>query len=106
MKKNSEIEYPGEALLLMNMKWPQYYMDLTYSPHALKRIKERRQNRLLSYPDRIRITPDNLYKGYTTNGWWIHKVVVKMRFSNDEWIYLVIMLDKKVVKSVWFEKIT
>jgi hypothetical protein len=95
-------EYRRKQILDNNMQFKQGWMDLIYSIHAMERLKQRLLGDLIVYPRKINISKLNIYKGYSYDGIYLHKVIVRLEFKPAEWIFLVISPNTRVVKSLWF----
>lgn len=97
-------EYKRSEILQNNFFFKSGWIDLVYSKHALSRLKERLRGDILVYPKHINISKLNIFKGYSYDERYLHKIIVRLEFKPDEWIFLVILPDKKIVKSLWFRK--
>jgi hypothetical protein len=97
-------EFGRRTILKRGMKFDEGWLDLTYSGHAFKRLKERLKGDIVVYPKRVNISKLNIYKGYTYDGEYLYKIIIRLDYKTDEWIYLVIIPSKKLVKTLWFKK--
>lgn len=96
-------EYTRRQILEYRMEFREGWMTLIYSQHAMQRLRERLRGDLEVYPKLINISKLNINKGYSYNGRYLHKVVIRLEFKRDEWIFLVILPKYRLVKSVWFQ---
>lgn len=101
MKKYAK-EYRRKEILDKNMKFKEGWTKLIYSTHALDRLKERLKGNIELMPNVINISKLNINRGYSYDGVHLHKVIIRLEFKPTEWIYLVILPKKRVVKSLWF----
>jgi hypothetical protein len=101
MKKYAK-EYRRKEILEKGMKFKEGWIKLVYSHHALDRLKERLKGNIELMPNAINISKLNINKGYSYDGLHLHKVVIRLEFKPTEWIYLVILPSKRIVKSLWF----
>lgn len=53
-------------------------------------------------PKAINVSKLNINRGYSYDGIHLHKVIIRLEFKPTEWIYLVILPSKRIVKSLWF----
>lgn len=97
-------EVRRKEILERNMLFREGWLELSYSKHAMSRLKERLKGDLLVYPKKVNISKLNINKGYTYGDMYLHKVVVRLEYKRDEWIFLVILPGNGVVKSLWFQK--
>lgn len=97
-------EWSRKKILEKGMVFPQGWMELIYTNHALDRLKERGKGSLVAGPRNINVSTLNIYKGYSYDDKNLHKVIVRLEFSSSEWIFLVILPHERVVKSLWFTK--
>jgi hypothetical protein len=96
-------EYGRSKILENSMQFKEGWIDLIYSKHALERLKERLKGDVELYPKHINISKLNISRGYSYDGKHLHKVVIRLEFKRTEWIYLVILPSKRLVKSLWFQ---
>lgn len=96
-------EYGRARILKNDMQFKEGWINLIYSRHASDRLKERLKGNLELFPTLINISKLNINRGYSYDGKYLHKVVIRLEFKPTEWIYLVILPTKRIVKSVWFE---
>lgn len=101
MKKYAK-EYRRKEILEKSMKFKEGWMKLIYSTHALDRLKERLNGNVELMPNAINISKLNINRGYSYDGIHLHKVIIRLEFKPTEWIYLVILPSKRIVKSLWF----
>ena len=97
-------EYRRKEILENNMIFKEGWIDLVYSNHAMERLKERLRGDVELYPKQINISKLNIYKGYSYGDRYLHKITVRLEYKKDEWIFMVILPGKGLVKSVWFSK--
>jgi len=97
-------EWGRRKILENNLLFKEGWMELIYTRHAMDRLKERLKGEVLVYPKNINISKLNINKGYSYDKDYLHKVIIRLEYKPDEWIYLVILPDKRLVKSLWFEK--
>ena len=97
-------EWGRRKILENNLQFKEGWMELIYTRHAMDRLRERLKGEVLIYPKNINISKLNINKGYSYDKEYLHKVIIRLEYKPDEWIYLVILPDKRLVKSLWFEK--
>lgn len=97
-------QYGRNAILESDMKYRRGWVRLIYTDHALQRVQERMKGDKELYPRMLNISHLNINRGYSYDGKYMHKVVVRQEFNADEWIFLVVLPGKGLVKSVWFEQ--
>lgn len=96
-------EYSRKQILESRMEFREGWMSLVYSQHAMRRLRERLRGNVEVYPQSINISKLNINRGYSFNGRYLHKVVIRLEFKRDEWIFLVILPKHRLVKSLWFQ---
>ena len=97
-------EYRRHEILRDSLQFKEGWVELIYSKHALDRLKERLKGDIELYPKQVNISKLNINRGYSYDGVYLHKVVIRLEFKKSEWIYLVILPKKRIVKSLWFEE--
>ena len=95
-------EYSRNQILKYKLAFHEGWIKLHYSAHAFSRLKERLKGDIIVYPRVINVSSLNIYKGYSFDGKNLYKIIVRLEFKKSEWIYLVILPDKKLVKTLWF----
>ena len=97
-------EYGRKKILERGMQFKQGWMDVHYSLHAKERLKQRLKGSVALFPNKVNVTTLNINKGYSYDGNYLHKVIIRLEWKADEWMFLVILPTQKLVKSLWFEK--
>lgn len=95
-------EVSRKQILKNNIYFKEGWMELIYSKHAIERLNERLRGSIQVYPKQVNISKLNINRGYTYDGKKLHKVIIRLEFKRDEWIFLVIIPNKRLVKSLWF----
>src|SRR5690349_14671795 len=97
-------EYGRKKILEDKMFFKRGWLDIRYSQHAKERLKQRLRGSIILFPHKVNISDLNIYKGYSVDGKYLYKVIIRMEYKTADWMYLVILPDKGLVKSVWFEE--
>ena len=95
-------EFGRKTILERGMVFDEGWLKLHYSAHAFSRLKERLRGDIILYHKEVNISKLNIYKGYTYDGHYLYKILIRLEFKKNEWIYLVIIPSKKLVKTLWF----
>lgn len=80
-----------------------YYIEPKYSAHALKAAKEDRYG-IINLPKTIEFSKKAIIEVETKDNVEADKIVVRIPYSGEDDLCLVILLDSKVVKTVWLNK--
>ena len=77
-------------------------IPLTYSDHAKERLKERVNGELIVAPTVLRVTDQNIFSGELyKNSTKLKEVCVKLDYKHDKWMFIVVVLNNGVVKTIW-----
>lgn len=95
-------EVSRKQILKNNLSFKEGWMELVYSKHAIERLNERLRGSVQVYPKQVNISKLNINRGYTYDGKKLHKVIIRLEFKKDEWIFLVVIPNLRLVKSLWF----
>lgn len=97
-------EYTRKRILSEGLQFKEGWTELVYTQHAMDRLKERLKGEIELFPKFINISKLNINKGYSYDGKYLHKVVIRLEFKPTEWIFLVVLPSKRLVKSLWFQE--
>lgn len=94
-----------DIILERGLKWREGLIPLSYSKHAKKRLSERVDGELIVCPSVLRITQENLYNGSINNenSKRLTEVCVRLKYKQDKWMFVALVVGNGVVKSIWIE---
>lgn len=84
--------------------YPTDLISLRPTNHFNNRIEERGVG-LFCIPTKVRITPNNIYSGKTYDGKRLSSVVVRLKYSSREYLFICFNPWDAAAKSLWFEPI-
>lgn len=77
-----------------------HYLD--YTKHALERLTDRNAGTFVLKPNFVVVDDTNLSEMYVEDG-VVEKVVLRVDYSSNRWLFLTIVIKDSGVKTVWFE---
>lgn len=87
--------------IIEGFKWREGLIPLRLSLHAKRRIGERMLGEFVIVPTMCRITPKNVCSGRSKDGKRLLSIKVRLEYTRDKWLFLVICPDSGVVKTLY-----
>lgn len=90
-----------EDVLKGKYYYPKTEIKLIATNHVLIRMKERGLDPS-QIPAQVKVTSENIHSAKTYDGITIKSVVIKSKFDDDRYLFLVINPFDGGLKSMWF----
>ena len=87
--------------VISNFKWRKGLIPLRLSNHAKRRVEERILGEFVIVPTVCRITENNICSGRSKDGKKLISVKIRLEYTKDKWLYLVVCPDSGVVKTLF-----
>lgn len=87
--------------IINNWKWREGMIPLLLSNHAKRRVEERMLGEFIIVPTVCRITKNNICSGRTLDGKKLSNIKIRLEYTKDKWLYLVICPGNGVVKTLY-----
>lgn len=98
-------EYSKKEIVEEGIKYRTDLFKLVYSNHAKERGVERELGPLHILPTVVRITESNIISGVADESKkYLFKVKIKLKWKPGNNLYMVILPNKRLVKTLYFDK--
>lgn len=97
------IELTRKQILEGKYEYPKGYITIKPTNHYLERLEERGIG-LACVPWTVKVTKDNIYSGKTWDGKNLTSVVIKLKFSRWEDVFICLNPFDCGGKSIWFKE--
>jgi hypothetical protein len=97
------MELTRTQILAGDYKYPTDFIKLKPTRHFMGRLEERGMG-IDCMPTMIRVSKDNIHSAKTEDGEKLNSVVVRIRYSSTQWLFICMNPYDGGAKTLWFKR--